>query len=214
MLYKTTRKLFHGKYQHKIVLICVGSQYFRNSSFDDTYQHLLHAGSKLINNDSIGVGWQIHGNIRAQAEWDYAFKLVDILTHMHDIELRVESPWISIYTNTKANITKLARIDESCVKYISSPSTSITLIEGNIIMPKIAFDYKVTIGKTDHKNEAFVQWAAGNSKLRMTKSCVKELLRERSWGGSYFYITGDNNLLMAKMHLGGSINKIERIIKA
>jgi hypothetical protein len=58
-----------------------------------------------------------------------------------------------------------------------------------------------------------VAWAGTNSKLKLTKSCAKALLKPRSWGGSYFYITGDNNLLMAKMHLGGCISKVERIIK-
>jgi hypothetical protein len=38
--------------------------------------------------------------------------------------------------------------------------------------------------------------------------------KSRSWGGTHFYITGDNNLLMAKMHLAGAISKVERIIKA
>lgn len=81
-------------------------------------------------------------------------------------------------------------------------------------MPKINFDYKVTIGKTIQEHSAFIQWAEGNAKLKLTKSVKKELSKHRSWGGAYFYLTGDNNLLMAKMHLGGSINKVERIIKA
>jgi capsular polysaccharide biosynthesis protein len=53
-----------------------------------------------------------------------------------------------------------------------------------------------------------------NKKCKLTKSCIRELEKQRSWGGSHFYITGNNNLLLAKMHLGGSISKIERIIKA
>jgi hypothetical protein len=47
----------------------------------------------------------------------------------------------------------------------------------------------------------------------MTKSCKTALGKNKSWGGTHFYVSGENNLLMAKMHLGGSILKIERIIK-
>jgi hypothetical protein len=81
-------------------------------------------------------------------------------------------------------------------------------------MSKVNFDYKVTLGKTNQECSAFVQWAENNAKLKLTKSCKTELSKNKSWGGTFFYITGDNNLLMAKMHLGGSINKVERIIKA
>ena len=81
-------------------------------------------------------------------------------------------------------------------------------------MPKMNFEFRVTLGKTTHENSAFVQWLEGNKKCRLTKSAKKDLLKTNSWGGKHFYITGDNNLLMAKMHLGGSISKVERIIKA
>jgi hypothetical protein len=70
------------------------------------------------------------------------------------------------------------------------------------------------LGKTTQEHSAFIQWAENNAKLKLTKTCKRELARDYSWGGTYFYVTGENNLLMTKMHLGGSINKVERIIKA
>jgi hypothetical protein len=69
------------------------------------------------------------------------------------------------------------------------------------------------MGRTRQSHENFVEWASGNSKLKLTKSCADALNRNHSWGGTYFYVKGDNNLLMARMMLGGSINKVEKIIK-
>ena len=89
-----------------------------------------------------------------------------------------------------------------------------TLEENTIILPKINYDFKITLSKTDREHSAFVDWAEKNTKVKLTKTCKRELLRDRSWGGTYFYVTGENNLLLTKMHLGGSINKVERIIKA
>jgi hypothetical protein len=149
-----------------------------------------------------------------QEDIDYAFKLHSAVTSMSNFELRVESPWISFYTNNLANIELLTALDETKVKYISAPPANQQLASDNIIMPKMNYDYRITIGKTITEHSAFVQWAENSDKLRLTKSCRKDLLKQRSWGGTYFYVTGDNTLLMAKMHLGGSIAKIERIIKA
>ena len=100
------------------------------------------------------------------------------------------------------------------VKYISKPPDNATLESGVVMLPKIDFEYKITLGKTTQEHTAFVEWAQNNKKVKLTNSCVRDLAKDRSWGGTYFYITGDKNVLMAKMHLGSSINKIERIIKA
>ncbi len=204
---KTTKKLFNGKHQYKIVLVCAGANWFRGGDWSGVLDNL-----KKINLES-----NRHKNntsIKTQEDLDYALKLQAQLKKSNDIEVRVETPWISVYTNNKSTVDSLIKLDKSKVKYVSLPPENNTLAQGVIISPKINFDYKVTLGKSGQQQSAFVEWAENNSKVKLTKSCKKELLRDRSWGGSYFYITGENNLLLAKMHLGGSINKIERIVKA
>lgn len=209
MLFKTTKSLFYGKYQYKIVLICAGASHFRNIDFDSTYNRLVEVGQVI---DKISY-YKTRG-IKTQYELDYSFQLCSVLSGMDDIDIRVESPWVSVYSNSKDHINKLANINNDNVKYICEPANNLTLEAGTIIMPKVNFEYRATLGKTHSQHSAFVEWANGNPKLRLTKSCVRDLNKEHSWGGSYFYITGDNNLLMAKMHLGGVISKVERIIKA
>ncbi len=204
---KTTKKLFNGKHQYKIVLVCAGANWFRGGDWSGVLDNL-----KKINLES-----NRHKNntsIKTQEDLDYALKLQAQLKKSNDVEVRVETPWISVYTNNKSTVDSLIKLDKSKVKYVSLPPENNTLAQGVIISPKINFDYKVTLGKSGQQQSAFVEWAENNSKVKLTKSCKKELLRDRSWGGSYFYITGENNLLLAKMHLGGSINKIERIVKA
>jgi hypothetical protein len=152
--------------------------------------------------------------IKSQEELDYAFSLQSVLANLIDVDIRVESPWITIYTNNKTHIATLAGLDNNKVKYISVPPNNSTLATGTIIMPKMNYDFRITLGKTTQANIAFIDWATANKKVKLTKSCEKALTKSHSWGGTHFYITGNNTLLMAKMHLGGCIAKIESIVKA
>lgn len=213
MLTKTTQRLFKGIYQYKIVLICAGASWFRGGDWDGALAHFKSVEIPPKQTFPVVRNWNSVG-IRTQEDLDYAIKLQSVLKKLTDIEIRVESPWISLYTNTKANVEALVKLDKSRVKYISVPADANTLVEGVVILPKIDYEYRVTLGKTTQEHSAFIDWAEANSKVKLTKGCKKELSKNMSWGGSYFYITGEKNLLLAKMHLGGSINKIERVVKA
>jgi hypothetical protein len=203
---KTTRRLFRNTYQYKIVLVCSGSSLFRSGN----------AMSTLID---IKRDWsdrdrpRYNNHIKSQGDLDYAIALATELNNLSDYDLRVEAPWISIYTNVESNFDKLIALDPDKVKYVSKPDPSSSLASGTIVMPKMDFDYRVTLGKTIQPNPSFIEWAQSSKKCKLTKSCIRDLEKPRSWGGTHFYITGDNNLLLAKMHLGGSIAKVERIVK-
>jgi len=212
MQYKLTKKLFYGTYQYKVVLVCAGASLFRSSDLDSILENLQQVVKDFGEDDKYSY-FKNRNIIRTKSDLDYALKLHHELSQISDFNLRIESPWVNVYTNSKAAVDALCKIDESKVKYISEPSADSTLDVDTIILPKINFDYRVTIGRTSQDCTAFVDWAGSNNKLKLTKSCAKALSKSRSWGGSYFYITGDNNLLMAKMHLGGCISKVERIIK-
>lgn len=209
MLYKTTNKLFKGTYQYKIVLVCAGAGVFRSGDMTSAAEAL-----SKIDLSKIGSYHKYSNNIRTQDDLDYATALQKKISKIVDYEIRVENPWITLYSNNSKDIHDLAKIDSNHVKYICQPPTNTALVEGTIILPKVPFEFKVTVGKTTQNYSAFVDWANTNSKVKLTKGCARDLNRDRSWGGAYFYISGDNMLLVAKMHLGGSINKVERIIKA
>ena len=209
MLHKTTSRLFYGKYQYKTVLVCSGAMYFKGQDADQVFQRL----STLNLAENAKLRWGHRSSpIKSQAELDYTLQLLAIMQTMKDYDMRVESPWLTVYSNNRGDIYQLIDVDPENVKYVSEPAT--TLVENTVIMPKVNFEYKVTLGKTTQEYSAFVTWAETNKKLKLTKSCIRDLSKSNSWGGTYFYISGENNLLMAKMQLGGSINKIERIVKA
>jgi len=205
MQYKSTTKLFRNKYQYKVVLVSSFASSFRSGDMEKTLQ--------LLQKNSPSTVWRANKVVKNKEDLNYAINLASLIANLSDIDIRVETPWISIYTNAKADLDALCGIDQDQVKYICEPpSTGLTA--GTIIMPKMNYDFRITLGKTTSANIPFVEWALQNKKVKLTKSCISELSKNRSWGGKHFYISGDNNLLMAKMHLGGSISKIERIVKA
>jgi len=191
MLTKPTTKLFFKKYLHKVVVICASSRSFRKQNTDEQ-------GKYIIQDHYSG----------------YGLKLMKLLNKMQDYEVRVEEPLLSIYTNDKKEIDAIVKLNPDLIKYTCVPAANTQLTDGVIIMPKVPFEFKVTLGSTKQLYDSFVVWAENNGNFKLTNSCKEDLLRSKSWGGAYFYVTGEKNLLMAKMHLGGIINKVERIIKA
>lgn len=211
MLTKTTKSLFKGTYQYKIVLVCSIAGAFRSGDMETTLE-LLKKTTVVGNSQNLRSVY--YAPPKTQDELDYAFKLQSKLLKLKDIEVRVEVPYVSIYSNLKSDIDALIKIDPDKVKYISVPPVGNVLAKDTVVMPKVPFEFRITLGKTTQSHVAFVEWAEKTAKMKLTKSCKRDLLKARSWGGTYFYATGDNVLLMAKMHLGGSINKIERIVKS
>lgn len=196
-----------GKYQYKIVLVCAGASWFRG-------QNLEYAKKKL---DAVDLNksikdWQY--GIRTQDDLDYAYRVLNILKKLENYTVRVESVWLSFYSNSLKDIKQLANIDKIKVKYICQPEEYGKLEKNTVVMPKIAFDFKVTLSKTTTNHSNFVEWAQTNNKIKLTKTCIRDLNKERSWGGSYFYVNGDKTLLMVKMQLSNCISKIERIVSS
>lgn len=213
MQYKQTKKLFYGTYQYKIVLVCAGAGWFRNKDWDHTAQMLAKVDLNKNSAQQPTYTRFTGTSIRTKEDLDYALDLLKLLRKLEDIDLRVESPWISLYTNTEKNIAKITKLGEARIKYVSVPAKDTILEAGTVILPKVNFDYKITMGRTTQNYSTFIDWADTSSKLKLTKTCRKQLSSNASWGGSYFYVTGDKNLMLTKMHLGGTIAKIERVTK-
>lgn len=191
------------------MLVCNGVSYFRNG-----LDYALDVMKRVdFSSQTRSLRWGELSIVKSQEELDYLFKLHKLFLKMQDYDYRIESPWISIYTNSKSDIDKLVKLNENLVKYVSIPAEKTSLTEGTVIMPKKDFEFRVTLGKTSSEHSAFVEWAEGNKNLQLTKSAKRDLLRDRSWGGTHIYVTGERNITLTKVHLGGSINKIERIVK-
>lgn len=203
ILYKETKKLYQGKYQHRIVLVCSGVHVFRGNNLDNAFVKL----SKLETFDR----WaRPHSVVHSADELNYLFKIYECLRGLNDYAVRVETPWLSIYTNNESDIITLKNIDKNRVREVYRPFVNINAGE---VVSSLPYDYKVTIKSKSVDQNSFVEWAQTFDTIRLTDSCVEVLSNNVQWPNeTYFYVKGDKTLTMAKLHLGGLIKKVERII--
>lgn len=200
---KVTTRLFYNAYKYKVVLISPAAGWFRNKDFENVAWRLANPKDNY------------HGP-RTHEEKEYVKSLLAILPTLDDYNLRVESPLLSFYTNNEKDALKIAKIEPKYTKYISSPSKdSEHLLEYNtVILKRIDYGYRVTMGSCPNTIINFVQWCENNPKVQLTSRAKKELSQPRSWGGSHFYVKDDKSLTMVKMFLGSYISKIERVVKS
>lgn len=203
ILIKDTVSLFANKYKYKIVLVCPVAGWFRGNKLDFVLEKLTEGNFPP---------WV---KIKTKADLDYCFELQKTMSSLTDYELRIESPLINFYTNTTTNLEKLSALDANRVKFICLPNkSSPTLAENNIIVKTLDYKYKVHLGATRQEYLSFVGWCNGNDKIRLTKRAAKDLSKNFSWGGGYFYIKDDKTMTMVKLFLGSIITKTELVIKA
>jgi hypothetical protein len=207
MKYKETRSLFLGTYQYKVVLICPGATLFRGGDFDNALKEL----DKLDHFPKHHSHWA--NRIKTAEDLEYSKALCTDLKKLQNFDLRIENPAVNIYTNNLKDVNLLTKKYGDNIKYISKPADGNVLTRDTVVMTKMDYEFRVTMGATKQEYSTFIDWAETNAKIKLTKSCKRDLARSRSWGGTHFYVTGENNLLMVKMHLGSTLSKVERIIK-
>jgi len=191
--------------------MCLGGSLLRGGDYDNALANLKSIDWKAGHGTKSKYLSRMFKNAY---DVNHSIKLISDLKKMQDFDLRIETPYISVYTNNIKNINFLEKKYYDQIRYICKPDAPDSLEADVVIMPKLkGFDYKITLAATRQEHSAFVAWAENNPKIRITKSAKRELLRSRSWGGTHFYVVGENNLLMAKMHLSTSIGKIQRIAK-
>lgn len=205
-----TTRLFFNQYKYKIVLVCATAHFFRGNNL--TY--VKETISNIRNKNDIPVGW----NRKAldSNELTFGELLVKSFSKMENYCLRVESPLLSFYTNSEKDAESILKINVEKVKYISIPESPLTeskLGTHNVLTKKIDFDYKVTMGRTRTSFDSFLEWCKDNPKIRMPKRAKRDLEKNHSWGGSYFYVKDEKTLTLVKLFIGSFINKVETVVK-
>lgn len=205
---KHTTRLFSKKYKYKIVLRTKGCGWFRSNDLENVKKNL-----DSQDQDYRGYPWAVKLN---NDEKLYVRSLYNVLIKSSDYELRVENPLLSLYTNSESLIESLAKISVESVKYVSfpKPGSEGILEDCKVITKRLDFDYKITIGRTRQNFVTFLEWCEDKPKIRMPKRAKRELGKERSWGGYYFYVKDDKTLTMVKMFVGNCVQSIEKVSKS
>ena len=205
---KETKRLFMDKYQYKTVLVCPVASWFRGVNLEYVREKLLESKSCQL------VDTPLWSKLRNKKDLEYCLKLEHALSTIKDFSVRVEHPLISLYSNNINDIVSISNIDPERVKYVSKPGDEIRpkLEKNTILLPKIKYGFKITLGKSTRSHENFISWAAKSEHVKLTKSCIRALSRSKSWGGSYFYAKDERSITMVRMFLTAEISRIDRVI--
>jgi hypothetical protein len=191
------------QYNYKIVLVVPASHWFRGGDLNFALTKLTE-----FNLQDKNPPWS---KIKDQSDLDYCFALYKTLFGLKDYTVRVESPFMSVYTNNSKDIDKLSKISNERVKYISKPP-ALPLSKGTVIMAREGYEYKITLGRTRSSHANFIEWAEKMPGVKLTGSAKKELKRTASWGGSHFYVKDDKTLTLTRMFLGEGIGRVDKIV--
>jgi len=197
------------KYQYKAVLVCPVASWFRGVNLDFAKEKLL-----LIDSKKLPLDTPLWSKLKTQQDLDYCLQLESVLSKRTGFDIRVEHPLLSFYSNNFNDIVTLSNVDVNRTKYVSQPGTALQpkLEKNTVYLPKINYGFRVTMGRTRHSYASFIAWTENNTKVKMTNAAIRDLGRDRSWGGCYFYVKDEKCLTMVKMFLGSEIGRIDRVI--
>lgn len=191
-----SNRLFSNKFKYKVVLRLSNSGKLRGLNVDNIFDRVF---SKFDKNEE-----------------KFCRQLIGILQKNADFQIRIETPYASIYTNSENTVEKLTSIDSSKVKYVSipSPDAKELIVDNTVALKTLDFNFRVNLGQTRQNYSNFVEWAESNPKLKLPKRCKRDLSKNYSNGGSYFYVKDEKVLTMVKMFLGSTITRVENVVRA
>lgn len=196
-------KLFLGKYKYKIVIRTGVASWFRGGDLDRVITCYERKDENYYSRNTTA------------ADINYAMKVHKFLGGIETWNIRVESPFLSIYLDNDEDLEDLVKLSYESIKYISipNPDTQDKLAEGVVLVKNLDFGFKVTVGASHQNYINFVNWCENNPRIRLPKRTKRDLSRNSSAGGGYFYVKDEKNLTMVKMFLGRTITRVETVIQ-
>lgn len=196
ILVKYNRSLFLNKYSYKIVLVSGYAWLIRNNKLAIAVETITN-NKKPLTEDA-----------------ELALAICRTLQSMTDYSIRIEHPYLNVYTNDDHSLELLSTLSTEAVKYVSMPNPASNLIANSEIVKNLDYAYKIYIGNTNRNHASFVEWATDNDNVRLSKRCILQLTRDKSYGGIYIYAKNQRTLTMVQMFLGSDITRISSLIKA
>jgi hypothetical protein len=201
---KYSSKLFQGKYKYKVVFTSGVAGWFRGSN-----------AKRIQNLYNDKDGYHYYARQSNPGDKLHANKLAVVLESIESWQARVETPFVSIYLNSEADLELVVKNCKNRVKYVEipDPNNTLELTEGTVLVKNLDYGFKVSIGTSNQNHSNFVQWCQNNGKIRLPKRAAKDLSKDHNPGGGFFYVKDDKSLIMVKMFLGRTITKVETVVK-
>jgi len=209
-----TKKLFYNKFLYKISTYNKLAFFFRNKNFPNVRKILDELSPKYKKKDPIVLRRWLRNEIIAHEQFVDAQILFQELKDHDDIQVRVEGPILTVYSNDKKLIDSLCKKLNNVYELHEPSSLNLKeLTEGYILMKSPIykkFKYRVTMGPK--ANPEFTKWLENNQdKVKYGKTFFSTMQTNGYTNGLYFYVKDDKCLMLVNLMLGNLIRRTDRI---
>lgn len=212
-----TTKLFYNKYLYRLGIRNPLASIFRNKNFAyastilDQLQQDYEAGQPL----QVTYVMRVQP-IRIQDFKDAQILYNELTRYQDDYILRIENQTVSVYSNDKQwlkilsykikNVLDFSEPDTAFVEYLKQNINTI------IVEDTFGYDYKITLGN-DRCPTTFAQWLRVNrDKVRITDKLIQDIENKYFTTGRYFYLRSENVLMLVKLIILDSIQRIDKLV--
>lgn len=211
------KKLFFNRYLYKIKFYCPGARAIYSNNFEEL-RNLIY--SRLSNEThwyALYENYQLSQNVRLNQ-----LQFFQNLKDFKNFTIRVEEPFISIYSNHKEELYQISKICyPDRLNEVHLPESNIAqsiLLEGEIISSsKNKFEYKIILKPYAFKNVAdkeFLKNTLDNisESIRLTKNIVNFITSTNMWyNGGYMYAIDSSTAIFLKLAFPNLISSIFRV---
>lgn len=214
MKHKQTKKLFYGKWSHKVTYHIPGINVLRERTLCQLQSYISNPPDRLLR-------WKgsFLTDIQRNSETiiDMAYFL-DSLSK-DDFQIRLESATLDVYINKKDLLQKILDTHPESITVVFSPAegTEDLLKNKNTIivkkLPESKFHHKVFM--SPHKildkevKKELVKWIQAQEYLHITDATAQWFLDTSwNWDRRYIMATDEKALLMLKLRCGEAIGQV------
>ena len=212
-----TTKLFYNKYLYRLGIRNPLASIFRNKNF--AYASTIL--DQLQQDFESGLPLQVTYVMRVQPIRIQDFKDAQILyneltRYNDDYILRIENQTVGVYSNDKQwlktlsnkikNVLDFCEPDKEIVEYLKQNINTI------IVEDTFGYDFKITLGN-EICPTTFSQWLRTNrDKVKVTDKLIEDIENRQYTAGRYFYIRSENVLMLVKLIILDSIQRIDKLV--
>lgn len=205
-----TKKKFFNRYLYKIVF-CVPACRLVAMKSDCDISEQLEVRQKMLSTYHYGRGSYSSYTLAARrnnmliganvSQLEYFKKIV--LEHEDQIKLRIEEPFLTIYSDDESLLLNIADPEKAAVTEFHRPSGAVAMAALNrgecIVKTATEYTHKVVFKElaisAESKANIYSYLTGLGDIVKMTKGCERNLRENRFWFTSSYFYTKDESIL-------------------
>ena len=212
-----TTKLFYNKYLYRLGIYNPIGTIFRNKNFAYASTVL----DKLQKDYEEGAPLQVTYVMRVQPIKTTDFTDAQVLfnefsRYKDDFLIRIENSYLGVYSNDKDWLKRLSYKIKNRKDFTEPRSDLVEFLRNNtntiIVNNDFGYKYKVTLGG-NLCNISFADWLENNlDKVKISDILIEDIRNKKYVAGRYFYITSENVLMLIRLIILDSIQRVDKLV--